>query len=106
MHEVVNGERGTAKGQKIVEPTMVLAGKTGTSQVRNITKAERERGVVSNEDLPWNRRDHALFVGFAPFDARAMPFRWWWNMAAAARRCRTHRPRRDPVCDVGRPAAA
>jgi penicillin-binding protein 2 len=68
MHDVVNAERGTAKGSKIVEPTMVLAGKTGTSQVRNITKAERERGVVSNEDLPWNRRDHALFVGFAPFD--------------------------------------
>jgi penicillin-binding protein 2 len=48
---------------------MVFAGKTGTSQVRNISKAEREAGVISNEDLPWNRRDHALFVGFAPYDA-------------------------------------
>ncbi|HEY6917897.1 MAG TPA: penicillin-binding transpeptidase domain-containing protein, partial [Tabrizicola sp.] len=69
MHEVVNGEHGTAKSSRIVEPTMVFAGKTGTSQVRNISKAEREAGVISNEDLPWNRRDHALFVGFAPYDA-------------------------------------
>jgi penicillin-binding protein 2 len=66
MHEVVNGERGTAKSSRIVEPTMVMAGKTGTSQVRNISAAEREAGVIANEDLPWNRRDHALFVGYAP----------------------------------------
>ncbi len=69
MYEVVNGEHGTAKSSRIVEPTMVMAGKTGTSQVRNISKAERDAGVISNEDLPWNRRDHALFVGFAPYDA-------------------------------------
>jgi penicillin-binding protein 2 len=48
---------------------MVMAGKTGTSQVRNITAAERARGVISNDQLPWNRRDHALFVGYAPYDA-------------------------------------
>jgi penicillin-binding protein 2 len=66
MHGVVNGERGTAKSSRIVEPTMVMAGKTGTSQVRNISAAERESGVISNDDLPWNRRDHALFVGYAP----------------------------------------
>jgi penicillin-binding protein 2 len=46
-----------------------MAGKTGTSQVRNITEAERRRGVTRNEDLPWERRDHALFVNFAPFEA-------------------------------------
>ena len=46
-----------------------MAGKTGTSQVRNITAAERARGVVSNDQLPWNRRDHALFVCYAPYDA-------------------------------------
>ena len=48
---------------------MRQAGKTGTSQVRRITEAERKRGVTRNEDLPWNRRDHALFVSFAPYDA-------------------------------------
>lgn len=46
-----------------------MAGKTGTSQVRNITAAERARGVVSNDQLPWNRRDHALFVCYAPYQA-------------------------------------
>jgi penicillin-binding protein 2 len=69
MYGVVNGERGTATSSRIVEPTMAMAGKTGTSQVRNISAAEREAGVISNEDLPWNRRDHALFVGYAPADA-------------------------------------
>lgn len=68
MHEVVNGERGTGKSSKIVDPALIMAGKTGTSQVRNITAAERARGVVSNDQLPWNRRDHALFVGYAPYD--------------------------------------
>ena len=69
MHEVMMGARGTAKSSRIVDEAMVMAGKTGTSQVRNISAAERARGVVSNEDLPWNRRDHALFVGYAPYDA-------------------------------------
>ena len=43
-----------------------MGGKTGTSQVRRISAAERAAGVFRNEDLPWHRRDHALFVGFAP----------------------------------------
>ncbi len=68
MWDVVNGERGTAKSSRVVDPTLVMAGKTGTSQVRNITAAERARGVISNDQLPWNRRDHALFVGYAPYD--------------------------------------
>ena len=69
MNAVVNGETGTAKSSKIVDPTMLMAGKTGTSQVRNISAAERETGVVGNDNLPWEKRDHALFVGYAPFDA-------------------------------------
>jgi penicillin-binding protein 2 len=69
MFAVVNSERGTAKSARIADATMVMAGKTGTSQVRNISAAERASGVVANADLPWKRRDHALFVAFAPFDA-------------------------------------
>ncbi len=69
MYDVVNARRGTAGRSKIVGDDFRMAGKTGTSQVRNITKAERERGVTRNEDLPWRRRDHALFVCYAPFDA-------------------------------------
>jgi penicillin-binding protein 2 len=47
---------------------MRMAGKSGTSQVRNITAAERASGVIRNQDLPWERRDHALYVCYAPYD--------------------------------------
>ncbi|HQY43757.1 MAG TPA: penicillin-binding protein 2 [Paracoccaceae bacterium] len=69
MYAVMNGKHGTASASRTVDETVMIAGKTGTSQVRNISAAERAAGVVSNEDLPWERRDHALFVCFAPFDA-------------------------------------
>jgi penicillin-binding protein 2 len=69
MYDVVNGNRGTAGSSRVVAEGLRMAGKTGTSQVRNITAAERASGVTSNEDLPWERRDHALFVGYAPHDA-------------------------------------
>ncbi len=69
MFDVTNGRRGTAFGSRVVAENIRIAGKTGTSQVRNITAAERARGVYRNEDLPWNRRDHALFVCYAPYDA-------------------------------------
>lgn len=68
MFQVVNSQHGTAYGARIVDDTARMAGKTGTSQVRNITAAERAAGVTSNDDLPWIKRDHALFVCFAPFD--------------------------------------
>ena len=69
MYDVVNDERGTAYASRIVAEGMRMAGKTGTSQVRRITMEERARGVISNADLPWERRDHALWVNYAPFDA-------------------------------------
>lgn len=69
MFDVVNGRRGTAGSSRVVAENIRMAGKTGTSQVRNITTAERERGLTRNEDLPWERRDHALFVCYAPYDA-------------------------------------
>jgi penicillin-binding protein 2 len=45
-----------------------LAGKTGTAQVRRITKAEREKGVRKGLDIERELRDHALFVAYAPTD--------------------------------------
>ena len=66
MDAVVNNIRGTAYRRRIKEEGWEMAGKTGTSQVRRITLAERAPGVIKNEDLPWHRRDHALFVGYAP----------------------------------------
>jgi penicillin-binding protein 2 len=68
MWNVNNDRRGTAYGSRVMSDDHALAGKTGTSQVRNITAAERASGVIRNEDLPWERRDHALYVGYAPYD--------------------------------------
>ena len=68
MFAVSNDRRGTAYGSRVIDDTVRIAGKTGTSQVRNITAEERARGVIRNEDLPWERRDHALFVNYAPAD--------------------------------------
>ena len=69
MIEVTSGPRGTARGSQIAIEHMRMGGKTGTSQVRRITPEERAAGVTKNEDLPWERRDHALFIGFAPVQA-------------------------------------
>ena len=69
MAQVLNSQKGTSFAARVVNDTMTMAGKSGTSQVRNISAAERETGVVGNSDLPWEQRDHALFVAFAPLDA-------------------------------------
>jgi penicillin-binding protein 2 len=69
LFDVVNSKRGTAQASRILDKSVLMAGKTGTSQVRNITAAERAAGVISNDQLPWDRRDHALFVCYAPFEA-------------------------------------
>lgn len=68
MDEVVNSDKGTARSSAIDNENMAMGGKTGTSQVRRITKAERERGVRKSEEVEWRLRDHALFVGYAPVD--------------------------------------
>ena len=68
MFDVSNNRRGTAYASRVISDEHRIAGKTGTSQVRNITAAERAAGVSKNEDLPRERRDHALFVNFAPYD--------------------------------------
>ena len=29
---------------------------------------ERDAGVRKNREIPWRKRDHSLFVGYAPLD--------------------------------------
>ncbi len=67
MWKVVNGG-GTGGASRMHVPGVELAAKTGTAQVRRITMAERRRGVLSNAQLPFKLRDHALFICFAPAD--------------------------------------
>ncbi len=68
MSQVVNDPYGTAFRARIIKEDEAMGGKTGTVQVRRISKAEREQGVRKNEDMEWEERDHALFVGYAPVD--------------------------------------
>jgi penicillin-binding protein 2 len=69
MNAVTNVVGGTAYKMRINVAGFEMGGKTGTSQVRRITMAERDKGVIKNENLPWRQRDHALFIGFAPVHA-------------------------------------
>lgn len=69
MNAVTNIPGGTAFSARIKEKGWEMAGKTGTSQVRRISKHERETRVLKNEERPWKERDHALFVAFAPVEA-------------------------------------
>ena len=69
MNTAVNVPGGTAFRSRIKNPEFRMGGKTGTAQVRRISKLERETRVLKNSELPWKVRDHALFVGFAPVDS-------------------------------------
>ncbi len=68
MFEVLNGPRGTARASKLRLDGVQMSGKTGTTQVKRITQAERDAGLPDDEDIPWNERTHALFVAYAPED--------------------------------------
>ncbi|HTG22982.1 MAG TPA: penicillin-binding protein 2, partial [Reyranella sp.] len=73
MFNVVNAGFGTANalridGQgKLLDPAFRFAGKTGTAQVKRITERERDMGITQAQ-LPWHLRHHALFVCFGPAD--------------------------------------
>ena len=66
LKTAVDSSQGTGKAAKI--DGLDVCGKTGTSQVRNISKTEREKGVLTNEELKWHMRNHGLFGGYAPLD--------------------------------------
>lgn len=72
-----------------------MGGKTGTAQVRRISKAERETGIRKGEDISWRLRDHALFVGFALFKIRNMLCLWWSSMVVAGQK---QPPRLPKMC--------
>ncbi len=69
MFAVVNEAGGTAPHARLGLPGLQLAGKTGSSQVRRVSRWAREHGHFNSASLPWEFRPHALFVCFAPYDA-------------------------------------
>ena len=69
MNAVVNEQGGTAYAARITEPGFAMGGKSGTSQVRQISEYEHEHGLRKIRQIPWKERDHALFVAFAPVGA-------------------------------------
>lgn len=62
MKAVVNEPGGTAGGSRLPIPGVLMAGKTGTSQVSTASSGKR------THQLQWEDRDHALFIAYAPAD--------------------------------------
>lgn len=67
MWAVVNEPGGTALASRLPGGFGQMAGKTGTTQVRRVSREQRERGFRV-ESLPREWRPHALFVAYAPYD--------------------------------------
>jgi len=66
MFASTNEARGTSYSSRIKNPKYQFAGKTGTSQVKRITAIERKLDLNTSE-IPYNERDHALFIAFGPY---------------------------------------
>lgn len=64
MHGVMQGARGTARAVGLNAPFQ-MAGKSGTAQVFSVGQNEK----YNAKDVEERRRDHALFVAFAPLEA-------------------------------------
>ncbi|QDH15618.1 penicillin-binding protein 2 [Oecophyllibacter saccharovorans] len=68
MYAVVNEAHGTAPKARLSIPGVQMAGKTGSAQVRRVSRALRESGHFNSMSLPWEYRPHALFICYAPYD--------------------------------------
>ena len=66
LYGATNEPRGTSYRSRFTSDKYMYAGKTGTSQIRRIS-AEQRKLKLKNIDLPYEQRDHALFVAFAPY---------------------------------------
>jgi penicillin-binding protein 2 len=63
LFKVCNAGGGTASAS--CKRNYGISGKTGSSQVRRLKAGEA--GLVNLEKIPWQYRDHAFFVGCAPY---------------------------------------
>ena len=66
MFSSTNEIMGTSFKSRIDNPKYQFAGKTGTAQVKRISKRERELDLKTSQ-IPYEERDHALYVAFGPY---------------------------------------
>jgi penicillin-binding protein 2 len=116
MAAVANQPGGTAYGARILDPSMAMAGKTGTAQVHHLATFEHKlEGGKKPEQLPWKMRDHALFIGYAPvfaprFSCAVVVEHGGWGASSAApvardvlievqKRYPARLAEQDPCCD-------
>ncbi|MDA9619069.1 penicillin-binding protein 2 [Candidatus Pelagibacter bacterium] len=66
MFSSSNEPGGTSYRHRFENPKYTFAGKTGSSQIKRFTEAQRE-AEVKQKDIKYKDRDHALFVAFAPY---------------------------------------
>ena len=66
MFSSTNERFGTSYKSRIDDPKYQFAGKTGTAQVKRISKRERELDLELNQ-IPYKDRDHALYVAYGPY---------------------------------------
>ena len=66
MFSSTNERYGTSYKSRIDDPKYQFAGKTGTAQVKRISKRERELDLKL-EQIPYKDRDHALYVAYGPY---------------------------------------
>tara|TARA_B100000029_G_C17591554_1_gene962661 strand:- start:1112 stop:2977 length:1866 start_codon:yes stop_codon:yes gene_type:complete len=66
LYGATNEPMGTSYRSRLTKKEYIYAGKTGTSQIRTITEEERKL-KLKNIDLPYEKRDHSLFIAFAPY---------------------------------------
>lgn len=65
MFQTVNNPGGAAYNARIPLLKRKLAGKTGTSQVLSKANANDD---LSKESVLWKNRNHAIFIGFGPYE--------------------------------------
>ncbi len=66
MFSSTNERFGTSYKSRIDDPKYQFAGKTGTAQVKRISKRERELDLKL-EQIPYKDRDHALYIAYGPY---------------------------------------
>ncbi len=67
MYASTNEPGGTSFRSRLKDKKFMFAGKTGSSQVKKFTEAQREAEVKQTE-IAYDDRDHALYVAFAPYE--------------------------------------